>query len=35
MEILKRDQGIIVLKQYEKTYIRFMAGGISETVHWI
>ena len=25
MEILKRDQGIIVLNQYGKSYIRFMA----------
>ena len=35
MEILKRDQGIIVLKQYEKTYIRFMAGGISDKLYQI
>lgn len=33
MEILKRNPGIIVLKQYGKTYIRFMAGGISDKLY--
>ncbi len=33
--MLKRDQGIIVLKQYGKTYIRFMAGGISDKLYQI
>ena len=35
MEILKRDQGIIVLNQYGKSYIRFMAGGISDKLYQI
>lgn len=35
MEILKRGPGIIVLKQYGKTYIRFMAGGIADTLYQI
>lgn len=35
MEILKRNQGIIVLNQYGKSYIRFMAGGISDKLYQI
>ena len=35
MEILKRNQGIIVLNQYGKAYIRFMAGGISDKLYQI
>lgn len=35
MEILKRDQGIIVLNQYGKSCIRFMAGGISDKLYQI
>ena len=35
MEILKRDQGIIVLNQYGKSYIRFMAGFISDKLYQI
>lgn len=33
MKILKRDQGIIVLKQYGKNYIRFIAGGIADKLY--
>ena len=33
MKILKRDPGIIVLKQYGKTYIRFTAGGIADKLY--
>lgn len=35
MEILKREQGIIVIKQYGKIYIRFMVGGISDKLYQI
>ena len=34
MEIL-RETGIIVLNQYGKSYIRFMAGGISDKLYQI
>ena len=35
VEILKREQGIIILNQYGKSYIRFMAGGISDKLYQI
>lgn len=35
MEILKRENGILLLNQYNKNYIRFMAGGISDKLYQI
>lgn len=33
MEILKKESGILVIKQFEKIYLRFMAGGISDKLY--
>ena len=33
MEIIKREQGILVVRQYGRVYLRFMAGGISDKLY--
>lgn len=33
MDILKREQGVLVVKQFGKVYLRFMAGGISDKLY--
>lgn len=35
MKILKSEPGIIVLEQYGRTYLRFMAGGICDKLYQV
>lgn len=35
MEIIRREDGLMLIKQYGKTYIRFAAGEIAETLYQV